>query len=116
MSGTDKATEEQGRHGNKATDRMPVNVFENVSAGVASRQVIVSATGMRITAVGVTAEAGALQCFGQQADTTTSQISRDHTTASISQQRAEEDRDQAVNKFEGAWGAGKTLKDSKDHE
>ncbi|PVH69164.1 hypothetical protein DL98DRAFT_661829 [Cadophora sp. DSE1049] len=67
---------------------MPVNLFENVSAGEASRQVIVSTTGIHITASTVTTEAGVMQCLGQLSDTSISQISRDHTATSTSQQEA----------------------------
>ena len=60
MPGTDEAIEEQGQEGGRMTDRVPVNVFENVLAGEASRQVIVSIIGIRISASTVTTEVGAM--------------------------------------------------------
>ena len=68
-----------------------------------------STTGIRISASTVTTEAGAMQCLGQLSDTTIPQISRDHTAASISQQEAKGGLDQTLDKFEGTYGAGKTL-------
>ncbi|KAH7379012.1 hypothetical protein BKA64DRAFT_687099 [Cadophora sp. MPI-SDFR-AT-0126] len=109
MPGTDEATEEQGQEGGRMADRVPVNVFENVSAGEASRQVIVSIIGIRISASTVTTEVGAMQCLGQLSDTSILQISQDHTAASISQQEAKGGLDQTLNKFEGTYGTGKTL-------
>ena len=109
MPGTDEAIEEQGQEGGRLTDRMPVNVFENVSAGEASRQVIVSTTGIRISASTVTTEARAMQCLGQLSDTSISQISQDHMAVSISQQEAKGGRHQTLERYEGTYGAGKTL-------
>jgi len=109
MPGTGEAIEGQGQEGARLADRMQGNVFENVSAGEVSRQVIVSTTGIRISASTVTTEAGAMQCLGQLSDTSISQISRDHTAASISQQEAKGGRHQTLEKFEGTYGAGKTL-------
>jgi len=109
MPDTDGAIEEHGQEGCRLADRMPVNVFENISAGEASRQVIVSTNGIRISASTVSTEAGAMQCLGQLSDTSISQISGDHTAASISQQEAKGGRDQTMDKFEGTYGAGKTL-------
>ena len=108
MPDTDGAIEEHGQEGCRLADRMPVNVFENISAGEASRQVIVSTNGIRISASTVSTEAGAMQCLGQLSDPSISQISRDHTAASVSQQEVKGGRGQAVDKFEG-YGAGKTL-------
>ena len=60
IPGTDEAIKEQGQEGGRMADRVPVNVFENVLAGEASRQVIVSTIGIRISASTVTTEVGAM--------------------------------------------------------
>jgi len=101
MPGTDEKE-------HRLADKMPVNVFEDISAGEASRQVIVSTSGIRISPSTVTTEAGTTQCRGQLSDTSISHISRDHMAASISQQEAKGGPGQAVDNSEG-YGAGKTL-------
>merc|ERR1711939_492724 len=109
MSGTNGTTKEQGKEEARLADRMLVNVFENVLAGEASRQVIVSTTGIRISASTVTTEARAMQCLGRLSDTSISQISQDHMAVSISQQEAKGGRHQTLERYEGTYGAGKTL-------
>lgn len=70
---------------------------------------IVSTTGIPISATAVTSEARAMQCLGQVSDTSVLPLSRDHKDGSISQQEAEGAQNHVVDKFEDSYGTGKVL-------
>ncbi|KAH8589566.1 hypothetical protein B0O99DRAFT_692455 [Bisporella sp. PMI_857] len=57
------------------THRAQTNVFENVIAAQGSQQVIISTSGVLISATTVTAEMGATQFLGQMSDSTLLQLS-----------------------------------------
>ena len=89
-------------------DRVPTNVFEDVSADQDAHQVIVSTLENLISAKRVTAGVGATQWLGQMPDTTLHQLSRDrriNLSGRLAMGRDAEEQSEKVAKPEDQYGA-----------
>lgn len=88
------------------------NVFEDVSVGEDSQQVIVATLGDLISAKRITAGDRGTQWLGQMSDSSLQQLSRDRGIEkfdSAATEKTTKPRTEIVTKFEGHYGAGYKL-------